>query len=233
MRVLRFDSPIMLFIGKVTDFVVLNFLWLICCIPIVTIGAATCAKYTVGMKIVREEDSAVIKPFFEAFKENFKQTTIIWLILLAVTAICTVDWLWIAQKGFDNVSNYFLIGISVLSALVVFTIISVFGLLARFEMASKEAVKAAVMFSFLHCIRFALIIALEIGTVIACMWYFKWLPLIGLFGTTSAFYFVCVLFVKEFTKMEENYFGKKEDDYNEEEAIFKDESRAKENENNG
>ena len=51
MNLFRYDSPMMVFIGKVSDFIVLNILWVICSIPVVTAGAATAAKYSIAMRI--------------------------------------------------------------------------------------------------------------------------------------------------------------------------------------
>ena len=60
----------------------LNLLWLVCCIPVFTAGAATTAVYYVTLKLVRDEDDSTIKSFFRSFIQNFKQATAIWLSIL-------------------------------------------------------------------------------------------------------------------------------------------------------
>ena len=55
MNLLNYDSPLIQFLNKVTDLFILNLLCLICCIPVITIGAALTAKYDVAMRIVRKE----------------------------------------------------------------------------------------------------------------------------------------------------------------------------------
>lgn len=60
----------------------LNLLWFICSLPIITIGASTTALYYSCLKIVRDEETRVGATFFRAFRENFKQATVLWLILL-------------------------------------------------------------------------------------------------------------------------------------------------------
>lgn len=204
MNMFRYGSPMLDFIGKVSDMIVLNLLWVVCSIPIITIGAATSAKYSIAMRIIRQEETPVIKPFFKAFADNFKQATVIWVILMAVIAVCMTDWFWIYQKGFGNVSVYYVIAIAVLSMFVLGVCMTVFAFIARFTVTTKEAIKAAVVFSFLHFIKLFLIVALEFGTIIASIWYARWLIAVALFGTTSAFYFNCILLVKEFKKMEDN-----------------------------
>ena len=72
MNFFNLDSPFMRFLTKMADLIILNILYMICCIPIVTIGAASTALYTVSMKAVKNEESYIIRGYFKAFKENFK-----------------------------------------------------------------------------------------------------------------------------------------------------------------
>ena len=60
----------------------LNLLWFVCSLPIVTIGASTTALYYCCLKIVRDQDNHIGAMFFRAFRNNFKQATALWLILL-------------------------------------------------------------------------------------------------------------------------------------------------------
>lgn len=69
----------------------LNLLWFICSLPIVTIGASTTALYYASLKLVREEDSSLTRQFFRSFRENFKQATVLWLILLGVGLFLGAD----------------------------------------------------------------------------------------------------------------------------------------------
>lgn len=83
MKFLSYDSPFSQLLLKLCYSCYLNLLWLICCIPIVTIGASTTALYYTSLKIVRGEDHALGHMFFHSFRENFRQSTVLWLILLA------------------------------------------------------------------------------------------------------------------------------------------------------
>ena len=69
----------------------LNLLWFICSLPIFTIGASTTALYYTSLKIVRGEESYVGPTFFRAFRENFRQATVLWLILLGVGLFLGAD----------------------------------------------------------------------------------------------------------------------------------------------
>lgn len=204
MNIFKFDSPVMRFIGKVTDMIILNLLCLVCCLPIVTIGASFAAKYYVSMKIVKGEEVTVIKPFFKAFKDNFKQATQIWAILLGVGIVLAFDWFWIFTLGYGNVKPIFIILLSVASVYLIAMFLSVFPFIARYEVKLLEAIKAGALFAFLHFIGITLTLAVEVGGFIASFWYAEWLPAILLFTTTTCFYFINCILVKGFMKMEKN-----------------------------
>jgi len=78
------DSKIMQIIGKVTDLVLLNIVFLLTCLPVFTIGAAVTAMYTLCFRMLRQEEGNIIKPYFRAFKENFRPATGVFAILLLI-----------------------------------------------------------------------------------------------------------------------------------------------------
>ena len=85
------DNPVWSFMGKVADLIILNILAVICSLPIFTIGASWTALYFVTIRMVRKEESYIVKDFFRSFKENFKQATTIWLIVLVMSAVLAGD----------------------------------------------------------------------------------------------------------------------------------------------
>ena len=95
----NYDYPVWRFIGKLGDLVLLNLLWLVCCIPVFTAGAATTAVYYVTLKLVRDEDDSTIKSFFRSFIQNFKQATAIWLLILLAGSLVAFD-LWFTDSCF-------------------------------------------------------------------------------------------------------------------------------------
>lgn len=69
----------------------LNVLWLICSLPVVTVGAATTALYSVTLKLAEGDDGHLTQRFFRAFRENFRQATVLWLIVLAGGVFLALD----------------------------------------------------------------------------------------------------------------------------------------------
>ena len=68
------ENPVIAFLNKMADLILLNLIFLLCCIPVVTIGPAITALYAVSLRSVRYGDGYVIQTFFRSFKQNFKQS---------------------------------------------------------------------------------------------------------------------------------------------------------------
>ncbi|WP_167958941.1 YesL family protein [Anaerosporobacter faecicola] len=96
------DSPVIRFVNKMADLLLLNILYILCCIPIVTIGAATTALYHVTLRSIRYGDGYVVSEFIRSFKQNLLSSTLIWLLVVVVGAILGLDlyfWLKVAKGG--------------------------------------------------------------------------------------------------------------------------------------
>lgn len=143
------DGPVLSFMNKVADILLVNLLWFICCIPIVTAGASTTALYYVTLKIVKNEESYIIKSFFRSFKENFKQATIIWLIAVVLGVFLGVD-LYLCRIGGMPGSKVLLYIIGVIYILFFMTLSYVFPVLARFQTTTKNIVRNSFLMSVGH-----------------------------------------------------------------------------------
>ena len=86
------DNRIIRILTTLCDFLILNILWLVCSVPVITAGASTTALYSVMFKITKKEEGYIIKSFLKAFRQNFKQSTIIWLLLIGTGCIVGYDW---------------------------------------------------------------------------------------------------------------------------------------------
>ena len=202
MNFLKPDSPAMNFISTIADLIILNLLFVICSIPIVTFGAAFSAKYYVAMKIMRGEDSGVIKPFFKAFARNFRQATVTWFILIIGIALVLLDWRWVIISGWETTPFFYKFGVIVMSVLITLLTMAIFPLIARYEMKLGELFKAALILIIIRFIPLIIVLAFMLASVIACIWYAQWFPLIYVFCSTSITFFLCRIFIKQFDKLE-------------------------------
>lgn len=131
MKLFRVDGPLYQFFSRLWDMVKLNLLWLLCSLPIVTIGASTVAVYTVTLKMVDEQEGYVTKSFFKAFRANLKQGVPLGILTLLAVYIVYLDF----QIFFalENPPVYILV--MTIVAIFVFTLglIYAFPLSARYE----------------------------------------------------------------------------------------------------
>ncbi len=90
-QLFNYDNPIMQFISKIFDLIILNLFFLLFSIPIVTMGASLSALYYVCLKILRGDEPYIWQNFFKAFRQNFKQATLVWILLLLAFALLGMD----------------------------------------------------------------------------------------------------------------------------------------------
>ena len=91
MNIFSSDNFLGKFMNWIGNLVIINVLYIICSLPIFTIGASTTALYYSMMKYIRRDEGYVHTNFLRSFKENFKQSTIIWLIMSLVGFIIFLD----------------------------------------------------------------------------------------------------------------------------------------------
>lgn len=228
MRLFSLDSPLMQALSKVADLLLLNVLTLICCLPVVTIGASLTAMNYMALKIVRNEECYIARGFFKSFRENFKQATLIWLILLLATVILAADFL-IMRGSEDTGFGRVLWGvISAAAIMVAFTMIYVFPVLAKFDNTVLKTLKNAFMMSLM---KFPKTIIMLVAYAVPPVLFFmvvSAMPLCLLFGLSVPAWISAKLYNKFFKQLEDqvraaNPAAEEEGGAEEDERIFKDE----------
>lgn len=159
------DNPIMRGMGGLADFIILNLLWVVCSIPIITIGASTTALYTVMLKLVKNEEGYIAKGFLKAFKENFKQSTIMWIIFLLISIVFVVDFASIKLMS-DKIGGILQILFLFMGALLAAWMVYAFALQARFVNTVKNTLKNAMILVFAKLPFTVLIVLLTVGPVL-------------------------------------------------------------------
>lgn len=148
-KIFDMDSPVMRVLNRVGDLLILNLLMIVCCLPVITVGASFTAMHYVLLKMVRGEEGYLVRGFFKSFKRNFKQATIIWLIMLVVIAIYVGDVLIFnySQIVFPKALIAIVVAVAVLALLIAMYI---FPLLSRFDNTVWNTIKNAALMSFLN-----------------------------------------------------------------------------------
>ncbi len=195
------DNPVWNFMGKVADLVILNLLAIICSIPIFTIGASWTALYFVTIRMVRKEEGYVVKDFLRSFKENFKQATIIWLLVLVVAAVFAGDFLIYSMMP-DKIPQVIMIVVVVLGFLALGTVVYVFPLLARFENTTKNTVKNAFLLSIVNIPQTVTAIILLVIPVILAVFVLELFPIMIMVGVSLPAFLISLMLVRIFRKLE-------------------------------
>lgn len=136
-------------LSRLGDFFLLNIIYLISCIPVITIGAATTALYYTTLKMAENRESYLWEDYKKSFVQNFKQATIIWAMILVVGGVLAADVLLI--KGLSPQFGA-LVGMIVIVAVIFLTLlcIYVFPVLARFENTVPGIMKCSIVMAIRH-----------------------------------------------------------------------------------
>ncbi len=196
------EGPLFQFLGIFSDFVILNILFLITCIPLVTIGPAISALYTVTLREARNEQGYIVHSYLFALKENFKRSFLLFVLYALVGAILLYNLAFWAQIK-TGLGTAFLIVIACCTLLYVISLLYVFALSARFENSLKQTVKNSLLIALANPMQtFFLLLITLIGFTLAYV-----SPIIRVFLVIFGFAFLayCTSFplTKVFSKYEE------------------------------
>lgn len=160
------DGPFYKWGTEIADIMILSLLWLLCCLPVVTIGASTTALFYVFGKKARKEDPYIVRSFFKSFKENFLQATILTFILgilwfsvylyyKILTQGTPQTWLWV-------MGIFFILQVSIVT-------LYLFPILSRFDMSIKNLLLSGFIFGNRHLPTTILCGALFLGCILLVM----------------------------------------------------------------
>ncbi|MDE7285400.1 MAG: YesL family protein [Lachnospiraceae bacterium] len=195
------DSPLFSFLNKFADLIYLNILTMICCIPIITIGASMTALNYVVLKMVRNEEGYITRAFFKSFKQNFKQATIIWIILLLLIGILVGD-AFILNYTTVAFPSWFRIALTVVAFIMVFTTIHVFPVLAKFDNSIKHTFKNSLFMGILSLPKTILMMACWAVPVMILVFFFQAFPVVFVLGISGPAFVCALLYNKTFKRFE-------------------------------
>lgn len=148
-RLFAVDGKINTLLGRAADLVILNLLWLLCSIPIVTIGASTTALYSVVLKMTKNEDAYIFQSFMKAFKDNFRQAALVWIGILFSWVVLYFDFYFCSHAAGGNM-KYFAIPLGMAAFITLMLYSYVFPILAYFENSTKKAIKNALLMAVVY-----------------------------------------------------------------------------------
>ena len=147
-RLFNVNNPIMRALSKLFDIGWLSLIYVVFCVPLVTIGAATTSLYYVSAKVLRKDRGYVWSEFWHSFKLNFKPATLIWLIFAAIYGLLYFN---LTTFNTSNAAGGYLVGAYIALAFIVTCVASyAFCLLSRFNMNVRGILRYALYMSFRH-----------------------------------------------------------------------------------
>lgn len=200
-RIFDLDSPFMNALNKLADLIYLNILTLICCIPIITIGASMTALNYVVLKIVRNEEGYITKAFFKSFKENFRQATIIWLILLLVFMLFGLDYMAFRYSGIPF-PQWMQVALLAVVIVALFATVYLFPVLSRFENTIVHTFKNSLFMGILTFPKTVLMMVCWVIPVIIAVFVPRILPVNFALGISGPVFLNALLYKGTFKRFE-------------------------------
>lgn len=202
MKFFSVESPLYKFMQSLWDILKLNFMWIIFCIPIVTIGGSTIAAFSVLLRMSEDQEGNVIKDFWKAFKENWKQGIFIGLLPPICFEAVFLDFqLYNAvEKG-----GLGILIVGCFSAYIfIFCLIYVFPLLARYDNTVINSIKNSFRIGMKFFGRTFLLLAIIAVEVLIIFWNPTTKFVGALIGPACIMYTISGVAMHIFRKIEED-----------------------------
>lgn len=192
------NNPVMRTLSMIADVVVLNLLTLVCSLPILTAGAALAALNDACIRLVRSEDGELARDYFRAFRANFKNATLLWLLFLAAVGLIYFDYL----AALTYVPQ-FRAGIFAVALIVLAIAFYAFALLTRYDNSLWATLKNAARLTVGFFPRTLVMLVFAVAFWLACFHWFSFGSLILLLaGLSLPVYVNAVMLDGVFRKLE-------------------------------
>lgn len=175
-------NPFFQFTGQVLDVVVLSFLWLLCALPLITIGPATAALYYSCVKCLRFHEPEPYRNFFRAFRENLHTglaASVLWICVVVILGAGDFYLHFIVLGTESRAWELAWVVYRILLLLPAAMLTVSFPLLSRFSCSAQALFSTSFQLTFRHMPR--MLLAGIINGVMALLtiwgWYF-WLMLL-------------------------------------------------------
>ncbi|MGF0017855.1 YesL family protein [Sporofaciens sp. SGI.106] len=204
-RLFSYDNPVMQFISKIFDLVILNLIFIFSCIPVFTVGASLCALNYVSLKMVRNEDPYIWKNFWESFRQNFKQGTLVWILTLLVCTFLGMDF-YIINSQDTTMFAVIRVLLWIICVILLSMFLYVFPIISHFVCSTRQAIKNALLMSIGHLPYTAVLLLVCGGIVYLCAIsanaFAITIVLSGICGFSVMSFSACLLFNRIFKKYE-------------------------------
>lgn len=194
------DGSVMRALSDLSTLVFLNILTMLFCVPVVTAGASLAAMHYVIMEMIEERGGSLFSEFWKRFKENLKNATPIWLIILAVSMFLFIDFR-IINSGTAGLPAWMLIPLYAGAFVAASIYVYVIPLTARFVYSTGAAFKNAAILAVAYFPRTLLMVAVTVVIPYLLFNVTRLLPLFFILGVSLPAYFCALMYTPIFKKM--------------------------------
>lgn len=196
------DGKLAVFLNRLGDLMILNILTILCCLPVITAGAALTALYSSTLKMAKNEEGNIVSGYFCAFRQNFRQATILWVFFGGAIVLMGLDIYLLRYVGGSFAMAYKGI-LLVLMIVVGMVLMYVFPVLARFENTTKNTAKNAFLFCMIHIVKSAGMLIINLLPWAALAVSARVISLDVLFGLSAPAFLTSLYYRKVFAGFEE------------------------------
>lgn len=167
------ESPLWNMTNKILHFLWLSILWFVCSLPIITIGASTTALYSVSLKYVRKEEGYLTSSFFQAFRENFKQSSVICLLFMVIGSALFLDFVVYFRSQETSLVSFILTTLF-FSLCLVFILVNiyVYAILSKFDNTVTRTILNAFIMAVKHWPSSMMMLLLAFAVIVVGMLLF-------------------------------------------------------------
>ena len=182
-NIFSYDSKLIIMLEGVANTMLLNLLFLVCCVPVITIGAALTALFSGCRALMNDE--ACFKAFFRSFRSGFKRSTLAWLILLPVLLVLaiTAHSVWVYMNAGLKMGAFTLV-VAMLGLVIVLSVsMMTFLFYSRFECTLRQLLKNGLYMTLAYFVR-----AVVIGLI-------NWAPVLMFFLVPYTFMQLTIIYI--------------------------------------
>lgn len=200
-NIFNLDSKFMQGANKFADLMIVNILTVICCLPVFTIGAAMTAMHNVLLKIYRGEENYIVRQYFKSFKENFKQSTIIFFLYVLVIVFLIADFMLI-NDGIVQMPKFIKYVLYIVTALTAISYVWVFPIQSRYVNKIKITIRNTMVISISNIFYSIMMLLFTLIPLLAVYYFEIMIPVVFLFGFTVPGILQTILYSRVFDKLE-------------------------------
>lgn len=197
------DNPVLLVLNRVFSAAVTTLLWILCCLPVVTVGTATSAMYATMMAIAADDCTSALSKFLGSFRENWKISFLLWLTFIPMIAILAAETgFFFFTQPFEGIGTVVMKGL-VIVGLVIFSALWVYSFSgsAKLVVSYRQCLSNSLLLALGNPLQTVGILVAAVVMIACAVFASSWVLLAWIIGL----YIQCWLLNQVYSKVVQNW----------------------------